>query len=199
MTTTMQAIGSLVIDTDTPYRNYGYETASAYDDLVLKAGTYPFRLTTIKGTPWVPGARSFDSVMPAAPYYAVADVNALLVQSYYENRLFHAVKAQTTKVDKMVTHHVQLYAYEIGKRKTWGTIGRIVTCDEFRADTYPCIQRLTFLQYQEVLAAAVRWLAQHDHGNYSDDPAWHVWNQIEAKALAGVEGFVKAALEGYVR
>lgn len=201
MTTTMQAIAHLVIDEDTEYRHYGYETASAYDQFVLKAGEYPFRLVNLNYTPWVPGARGRlgESGLPTAPYYAIADVSALLVEQFYVNRLFTASKAVTTPVNQMTTHRVQLYAYELEKRKTWGTIGRIVVNPDWRADTFPCIADLTDDQYRVVRDASIRWMDRQGHGDVSVHPDWHIWNQIEGKALAGIQGFSKAALEGYVR
>jgi hypothetical protein len=191
--------GALVIDEPTEYVSHHYETASAYDRLILQPGRYPFRLVNLNYTPWVMGARNMESSMPTGPYYAIADVNAILVEHYYENRLLTEVRAETKVLNETITHRVQMYAYEIDKRKSWGTAGRIEAESNFRFDTYACIRELSLDNYHRVLVAAIEWLGKNGHGDYSDSPAWHTWNRVNARALGGIDGFVKAVMEGYAR
>lgn len=194
-TTTHQTHGVLRIENPTEHISHCYETASAYDKFILQPGIYDFRLVNINYTPWVPGSIAAGYTMPTGPYYAMATVDAVLVERYYENRLLGHTSARKTSTNEITTYTVQMYAHELGTRRTWGTIGRIMVPNDARYDTYRCIADLSLPEYLAVLGMAVQWLDKRGHGDYSEQPHWHVWNRINAQALGGIEGYVKAVLK----
>jgi hypothetical protein len=79
-------------------------TASWWDRYTLTSGEYELRLTTVQGDPVPEGQR---------PYYAMAEVDATLVESYRVNRLFTASSSEVTYPNRSATVCVQMYAYEL--------------------------------------------------------------------------------------
>lgn len=201
MTTTnvLTARGHLVIDEAFEYRSYHYETASAYDLLAMQPGRYPFALKMLGGAAWVPGKIANGFVKPGGPYWAEARVDAVLTERYYENRLLSETRAHHETALGIDTQHVvQIYAYELYSRKTlFNSKARIELPLRWRDDTYPPVERLKDGDYDRVLSRAVGWLRENDHGDYARGEHWHIWNLINANTVGGVDGFVKAVLEGH--
>lgn len=191
----IQTRGHLEIQNPTEYVDRTLATASWWDKYLLQPGRYPFLLTNLDWQPWQPGYVAPGYTGPTGPYYAVAKVDALLIETYREARLLSEVRAERKAVSENATVTVRLYAYELNTRKSWGGIGRIVVPNDTREDTYPCLAALTDEDYALVRMAAVKWLDRHGHGNYAKDPDWHMWNRLNANALGGTPGFVKAIIE----
>lgn len=195
-TTTEHAIAHLVIDEEIRHQAHEFETASAYNVYLLQPGRYPFDLTTIGGQPWVPGHIESGMVKPGGPYYANARIEAKQVEHYYESRLFTASSVQHDHMDKPTTYRFQVYAYELGNRKTFfQSKARIELSEYWRENTYRPIADLDDSDYCRMLSMAVWWLRKHGHGDYSQSPHWHVWNRVNAQAMGGIEGYVKAIVE----
>jgi hypothetical protein len=199
-TTDFLTRGHLLIKEPIRYQAHEYETASAYNVYMLQPGEYPFRLTEIGGQPWVPGKVESGFVRPKGPYYAKVTIDAIQTEFYYVSRLFTASKVQhDTDLNKPTTFVRRIYAYELYKRKTLlDSKAEIVLPLRWRDDTYRPIERLDDQDYDMVLSKAVWWLKRHTNDDYTGMEHWHIWNRINARAVAGIDGWVKAVLEGYL-
>lgn len=199
--TTITAItrGHLLIEEPIRHQDHRYETASAYDVLTLQPGEYPFTLTRIDGLPWVPGKVENGFVKPGGPYYAKVSIDAIQDEHYYVNRLWTASSiTHDTDMNRPTKYLVSLYAYELYSRKTlFDSKAKIVLPLRWRDDTYPPVERMEDKDYDRVLSRAIGWLKDHGHGDYTDGEHWHIWNRVNANAMGGVGGFVKAILEGH--
>lgn len=195
-TQTETAPAYLVIDEEIRHQAHEYETASAYNVYLLQPGRYPFTLVTINHRPWVPGHVSAGYVKPGGPYYAKVCIKARKVEHYYVNRLWTASSITQDFMDEECEYTLTPYAYELGKRKTFfQSQARVELNPHWREDNYQCTRDLSTDDYFRMLSMAVWWLSEHGHGDYSKSPHWHVWNRVNAQAVGGVDGFVKAILE----
>lgn len=190
------AIAHLVIDEEIEHTAHEYETASAYNVYLLQPGRYPFDLTMLGGRPWLPGIVETGMVKPGGPYYANARIKAKRVEHYYESRLFSEVRPKREVLDEDTTYRFQVYAYELGNRKTFfRSQARVELNPYWREDNYQCTRDLSDDDYRRMLSLAVWWLRKNGHGDYSRSPHWHVWNMVNAQAMGGVDGYVKAIVE----
>jgi hypothetical protein len=99
-----------VEDTDSTYRNYRYETASAYDEVKLTPGMYPIECVGGEVLARIPGT---------------------VVREYYENRLLTASSVHDEKVCKPTALMIRTYgnAPDLG-RTYFDGIARIRLAEE---------------------------------------------------------------------
>lgn len=85
--------------------DYRYETASWYDDVTLKAGTYPVTWVTI----------SYREVPGDHPevYYASIKVDAIVTHTHTVNRLFTASSSNDEYPNRETKHGMHPYAYSV--------------------------------------------------------------------------------------
>lgn len=108
-----------VIPAEYEYTDRSLQRASDYVVYRILSGTYPVRLTNISGSDWNPDpdVHTPGFIANTGPYYAVVQVNAIKLHTYYESQLFTAIKGEHKDMHEETTYRLTWYAYEISGDK----------------------------------------------------------------------------------
>lgn len=108
-----------VIPEEYEYTDRGLQRASDYIVYRILPGTYPVRLTNIGGSDWNPDrdVHTPGFIANVGPYFAVVQVDAIKLHTYYESQLFSAIRGEHKDMHEETTYRLIRYGYEVSEDK----------------------------------------------------------------------------------